>query len=43
MFERVSSETPALQEMEKRFTLSEEGLDNAVGRLGAEELRNVRV
>ena len=35
----VSSETPALQEMEKRFTPSEERLENAVGRLGAEEFR----
>jgi len=37
--ERVSAETPALQEMEKRFTPSEEGLENAVGRLGAEDFR----
>ncbi len=35
--EGVSSETPALQEMEKRLTPSEEGLENAVGRLGAED------
>ena len=37
--ERVSSETPALQEMEKRFKPSAEGLENAVGRLGAEDFR----
>ena len=35
----VSAETPALQKMEKRFTPSEDGLANAVGRLGAEDFR----
>ena len=35
--ERVSPETPALQEMEKQFTPSEEALKNALGRLGAED------
>ena len=37
--ENVSSETPALQEMEKRLTPSEEGLEIAVARLGAEDFR----
>jgi len=35
--EKVSSETHALQEMEKQFTPSEEGLEKAVSRLGAED------
>ncbi|MEI7955569.1 MAG: hypothetical protein WCJ66_10415, partial [Verrucomicrobiota bacterium] len=34
--EGASSETPAFQEMEKRLSPSEEGLEKAVGRLGAE-------
>lgn len=37
--EGVSAETPALREMEQHFKPSEEGLEKALGRLGAEDFR----